>query len=101
MPIKVKHGGGLPGLAGLLSGQGRYAARESQLRGQDLARIYGEQFQTGRLREQLSSREQTAAANNRVRQEMQATSLQAQRQNSQRQIQAQAQRDSQAADQAY
>ena len=112
MPITVKHGGGLPGLAGILQGQGQYATRESQLRGQDLARIYGEQFQDKRLGTQIAAQKSMAterartqagiaAANNAARRSMQAASLQTQRANSNRQIQAQAQRQSQAADQAY
>ncbi len=112
MPITIKHGGGLPGLAGILQGQGQYATRESQLRGQDLARIYGEQFQDKRLGIQIAAQKSMAterartqagiaAANNAARRSMQAASLQTQRANSKRQIQAQAQRQSQAADQAY
>lgn len=108
MPIRVKHGGGLPGLAGLLQGQGGYATRESQLRGQDLARIYGEQFQDARQRAQIQQQQRQlqaqadiTQANNQARRSMQANALQTQRQNSQRQIQAQAQRQSQSADQAF
>jgi len=113
MPISVKHGGGgIDALAGLLRGQGAYATRESQLRGQDMARIYDKQFQDARLAAQLSSQKSIAsernrtqagiaAANNATRRSMQAASLKASRANSIRQIKATAASQTQAADTAY
>lgn len=131
MPISVKHGGGgIDALSGLLRGQGAYATRESQLRGQDMARIYDKQFQDARLRAQLSSQESIASARNRTQisiagssnlataarnrtqagvaaaansaaRSRQAASLSAARASQKRSIAAQSQRDNKAADTAY
>jgi len=105
MPISVKHGGGIDALSGLLRGQGAYATRESQLRGQDFARIYGQQ-------KDLRSRESIARGNRNIQagiasarvsaqRQMQSKALSAQRSNQMRQIEAQSARDKQAADNAY
>lgn len=100
MPISVKHGGGLPGLAGLLGGTGQYATRESQLRGQDM-RFAIELVQRKRQQQaQRNLQADVAAASNMAARSRQAASIKAQSANSQRQIQAQAQRQSQAATQA-
>jgi len=106
MPISVKHGGGgIDALAGLLRGQGAYATRESQLRGQDYARIYGQQADA-RSRASLariSGRTQAGVAAARVsaQRSMHAQSLSAQRSRQVQQIDAQSARDKQAADTAY
>jgi len=101
MPIEVKHGGGIDALAGLLRGQGQYATRESQLRGQDFARIYDQQSRRRSAREGQRAQAGIAAANNAARRSMHAQSLQAQRQRQMQQIDAQTARDKQAADTAY
>ena len=109
MPISVKHGGGgIDALAGLLRGQGAYATRESQLRGQDMARIYDKQFQDARQSAQLSTQRRgqniqagIASARISAQRQMQSKALSAQRSNQMRQIEAQSARDKQAADTAY
>ena len=113
MPIRVEHGGpGLAGLAGLLSGVGRSAITETEIRNraqqslaqftqrnleQDISLRSQESLQAQRL----SSQRSLQIASDQVRRSMQVDSLNAQRASQRQQIQAQSQRDMQAADTAY